>query len=759
MRLWAGTRSYGGVGIVLALTVMGVMFVAAVVYRISCSYASPYYVPGDATGFFPAEAALQYRWAHDLAMGIRALSRDQRAQWPEGLNFGVDITDLMERVAAAVWRVVAQPSDRFFEFAIAFVAVCSSAVVIVVWLAARGTGAQLVGATVAAFLVGFHPWGLGRVLRNFGRENFALAFVLLPCVLLLGMWHRRSWRPRPALPSAMAVAAVVCAAAAQAIAFASWHMARPLFELHATLLLALATFSGASTPMLRRIAAVWVLAQWPFFVLLPVLSTRDYWRAPVPLALTVWALGLTVARSRCGRILSVTGAALVYALISVVAPGGEDSHVRELVWAKVRFAFRKPSSPALLAPEARLMWIEAFNSPTLDDVIWFLGPLLGFGLGLVWAGRARLVVRWRRDLAFQALTALTVVWIGSYLAIERFHIFALFGAAWFLGMLVSEAMHARHRGLVAAWVVLCCAVFAAQVSETLAMSQLRDLLASRFGRAPSRFINRFADTLDLLRWLRNHTRRDDVVLAWFGLSSQIYAYADRPVVVQSKFENPHVRPKVLALSQALYGSPALMETLCRRYGVSYVVYEAPMVLDAGPESFRYVAGVERISTTMTVALMHFWPHELDGFDLVYQNRGFRVFRWRASSTPNTFSPARYGWQPLYDASWCGVGRESWIEDEKLERALERNRFVERRLAAAQVCAASARWLEALRISEDLLREEPRLWQAALLRARVYCRTGNLTAAQKACEQVQIGFPGCEEVPPCCMRNTKGSDRP
>ncbi len=713
-----------------------------VAFRAWQSWGHPAYQSGEPTAFYPAEAGMQYRWAERLAHSEALPDVEQRAQWPEGLRIGIDVTPIMEYIAAWAWQLLPGRRGNFFDFSILFIALVSSLPVVLAYLTVRCCGGGVAGATFAGFLASFHPAAWDRVVRNFGRENFALCWVLVPVWLLLLLWRwHRGKGSSPWWKGALLLAAV----GAQALAFASWHMARALFELH-TALFWIALLVGWAGQRERRWLQVWYFLTAPLWFALPVLSARQYALTPNICALSVLALGTIWARSRPAQ-WGVAGlAAVAWWLMDRFSPARDDSHVVEVLLAKLRHWFVKPLDPSELTPEARLMWIEAFESPSIAKLVWYGGVPIVASLGFVIMARWRIAAFWRRDASFRTFAFFTGVW--SLLSFERLVIFWAFGMAVGLGLLASFALRARCRW-AAVFTAVVVLIVGAQAAALPPMPRLARNLHDRLSKAEGfAFRNRLADTRDLLAWLRTKTRPDDVIVAWFGLSSQIYAYADRPVVVQSKFENPYVRPKCIELAKALYGSPELLTGFCRRYGARYVVYEVPMVFSGGRQSHRYVAGLQQIPTTSTVALMQFWPHELERFRLVYQNRGFRVFVYDDDNKITLQQHSTYyGWYPLYDRQWCRIGAKNGVlEDEQLEQALRRAEEFERLLALAQALKAEGRLSEALELARRILAQEPRAWQAAVLMARIYAASGNTAAAEKACREAEVGYPKCPELP-------------
>lgn len=714
---------------------------AVVSVRVWFSLSHPAYSQGDPTAFFPAEAGMQYRWAETVAKTGKLPSIDRRAQWPEGLCMSLDIAPVMEYVAGWAFRLLPWEPDSFFMFAIAFVAILSSLTVAVAYVAVRLLGGSVAGAMYAAFVVGFYPAMIGRVVRNFGRENFALIFVIVPLIVLLVLWRRSAaqW------PLGRTLSLIMIGSLSQGLAFASWHMARAIFELHTATILLIALFGGVPRRE-QKLAALWFLSFAPWWFALPLLQVRSYWLAPNVVALLVIALTLLAARERRHRGVGMVVALVSWLVARHMSTAADDSHVTEVVLAKLHHGFLKPADPALLSPEARLMWIEAFNSPATSELFAQALPAVACGVVLFSLGWRRIVARWRSDAAWRGLIIILLSWLIAYLLFQRLVVLFSFGIAVALGATLSEAVRSRKRLAAVATAFLLLLLIAGHYVDAPLVAQLRAKIAGRARPPATRFENRLADTRDLLQWLKNHTEYDDVIVAWFGLSSQIYAYADRPVVVQSKFENPFIRAKVLRLAEALMGSPALLVEFCRQYQASYVVYEATMVLHHGTESFRYVAGRTRIPTTSSVAMLHFWPHDLSEFRLVYQNRGFRVFKVLDRKATVGESP-RYGWFPLYDRQWCGVTEaKGEFDDAALDRAVERATSLENKLLLAQLLAAEGKRSDALHLARLLLAQEPRFWQAAVLMARICAQAGNIEAAKNACRAAEIGYPECPDLP-------------
>jgi asparagine N-glycosylation enzyme membrane subunit Stt3 len=182
------------------------------------------YNPRSDLNLYPTEAALQYHWSEVVAKGGDIPLALARAQYPEGLRVGTDVTIAMEYVAGYCYRFLAEPlgAGPFHRYSIWFIAVMSTTAVPVVFILALALFRSHWAAWCAALLYGLHPFSFMRVIRNFGRENFALTFIflaILGLVLLLQVVDRRRQ-----------VLALILAVVAQVVAFLFWHVSRFAFD-------------------------------------------------------------------------------------------------------------------------------------------------------------------------------------------------------------------------------------------------------------------------------------------------------------------------------------------------------------------------------------------------------------------------------------------------------------------------------------------------------------------------------------------------
>jgi hypothetical protein len=716
------------------------LYLAAGLLRVALAYSSPYFSLSEPEGYYPAEAAMQYRWAERLARGEILPTVELRAQYPEGLRFDRDITLFMERTASWLYRLFFARLSQFFEYSVWFVAFASVLPVIAAYLWARSLGARSFPAFCGAAVLAVHPLSVERVVRNFGHENFALALLMTAVFLVCSSLNDRKLGSPTQAGSSRPYLAIILAAGAQWLAFLTWHMVRPIFAL-TTGAFVLSFLIGAYSLRHARLVALWLALVMPASLVLPVLKVRSYWFDPVVVLALSFVLAVYALKStRFARLAVVGGCLLSCAWAMARAKGYDDSHVLALIVEKLRHALVKPRDPMLLSSEARLMWIEAFHSPRLDQVLLHVAPLMLVLVSLGIPALMRLRVLFRRSVAFRVFTVFLVCWFGCFVLIHRLHVLAFFGLAILYAIVTDFSLKRTRRPWIVRLVAAGFPLFLLWQTATSPTGNAFQRLVYSFTPRPApAYTPWFSDLRELFHWIRMHTSREDVIGAWFGLSSQIYAWCDRPVVVQSKFENPTIRPKCMELANALYGAPAELEAFCRKYRVRYFVYEATMLLESGTDSLRYVAGQRSVATTSTVARMHLSPYELEEFELVYQNNSFRVFRFLGGEK---FTNPAIPWEPMYERSYYRGLDAPYYDDSQTSAIVSRVTWLRQQVEFARALAVEGKLEEAFKLTMRLVAAEPRFWRAALVASKSALRLGHTLEACAAARQVLQGYPAC-----------------
>lgn len=362
------------------------------------------------------------------------------------------------------------------------------------------------------------------------------------------------------------------------------------------------------------------------------------------LATYLLAAGLSYWRRRDRRMILATAYAAAAGLLAlIVIPSARASsygHVYGLLFAKLAHGLRHPADPALLSPIQRLEWTGPSNSPDPGFALFALLPL-----GLIAAPRAWAKLRGEdpEPTSFGML-ADGLFWI--YLAGAALVSRLMPCLAFFLGLF---ALRLPGRLATASWLPPALAVLALlEAFKCLApASPLNPFmrLSAPFASEELRPTVSLGAERQLLAWLRRFGGPERPTLAPMGLSAEILAYGNTPVLLQPKWEAAGVRAKTAEYARALFETEEAFAAACARYGAKLVVHGADTLLDETPEGLRYASGRMSLREDSAAFLLHFHPDRLKRFRLVFQNEGYRVYAAEPPK-PGETAPSL----PVYDLS-------------------------------------------------------------------------------------------------------------
>jgi tetratricopeptide (TPR) repeat protein len=329
---------------------------------------------------------------------------------------------------------------------------------------------------------------------------------------------------------------------------------------------------------------------------------------------------------------------------------GSYGHVYSLFWDKLRFLLEKPADPTLLSMQSRLLWIEAFNSPSWTYCIESFAVHV---LALV-AGLIRLVVCKLRIAMTPARWLITGLGLGLlplYAMIQRISVLVIFFAAVAAGVV---AYRLSRRGLI----VLCLLLVPTGVFLQRELARLTELTPMRravrsvTGWEAPWFVPLW--TLDhrrLSRWVSLNLPADAVIAARSGYGPLLAVHAGRAISMHPKWEAAGIRAKVESYQAALYGSEDQLAAWCREQGVTHVLLDVGAVLDAGPEGDRYVVAATELSTQTAAFRLHFAPQQLKRFQPVYQDMTYRLHALVDAADPAASDALPH--QPVFDLAAFG----------------------------------------------------------------------------------------------------------
>ena len=566
---------------------LAALVMAGLHLRARLSTETPRFAPGDETGYFRAESALQYRYARMAAFGEAIPALDRDAQYPEGVRTKRELTLWMERAAGWSYRLLPERARPDFHwFIILWVALVSSLSIPALYALARRLARSRALAFGIAACFGLSWASMSGEIATFDHECFAFPLIAASLACLAAVLDREERRPRLyAAASALSLWA----------ALASWHFTR---------------FYAASL----LLAGLWSL--W-----------RHRSRPEAARRLTLALLSI------CASALAAWVFVPSLRSNSGIHEGAAFGHVYALFFAKLRHGLVKPADPGLLSPAARLLWLGPFNSPDPGFVFFALTPLALLALPRLLAAPRKDEVR--PSPAGTLVDAMLLLYAAGAALVSRL----MPMAAFFLCASASRLPErlAKKRLLAAAVGLLACLEAAKSLAPASRYNPVLALSAS-FARQERRPPASFEAERDAIAWLKVNGQGRPV-LANFGLSPSLLAYASSPILLQPKFESASTRAKAAEFLAALYSDEEAFYAFCREYGAGLFVYTTDDILDETADGPRYTAGTTRLSPTTAAVLFHFHPGSLRHFRLAHQNAGFRIFEVGASPRERAGEPA------------------------------------------------------------------------------------------------------------------------
>lgn len=594
----------------------------AIKFSRSCS--QPFYSFGSDTALFSSEAAFQYRVIRWIAANEQIPRIDRDSQWPEGIDTWRELAVGGEYLIGSSYRLwsVLRPQTPLHVFVIAFTCFFSSLAVVCVFGLAfamtRSSFAALAGAAVYAF-AGASFDRLGTVQHEYIAVPFL--FASLWCLLSDRRPLRDAWLSAVAA-GIFLLAGLLC-----------WHMTSLYLLCVVTALLfsVLLLRNDSAVNLVIRVGCMYVpvlIGAMSFPLLLNTALYRS-WAVLLAMPLFLWAiLRKAMVGQKMRTILVVLG---VMAVVGIAAAGwGRENygHAWAVLAAKLQFPFGKPADPAMLSFDARALWYPEFD--TMPVHYLFSGLFLAFPLGL--AGLVLLSARaFRRGDApgiFLACFGLGMIILGALLF--RLRVFSIF----LLAVLAAVAwtwlqrIPMQRRSLRVGHAV--------SLGALLLLHAVNGVLYERAPwhmPLPARTDEQYGpfyyprDHVELVEWIRSNTASNAVFMGDFEFLPLVLVYAGRRTNMQPKFEVPSMRRKFEVYSSLLFGEDAgAWQQFLDRNETDYVLLAAPTVLSDGVDSLRYIANRLDLPRSSVAYRWHFRPWSVPGWQLVFRNRYYQVFK-------------------------------------------------------------------------------------------------------------------------------------
>lgn len=617
--------------------VLAVLFFASVAFKARAYPDRPLYV---------SDSAVRYRYAVMVSEGEQIPETDEKLQAPEGLKVKSLLFLLQDRTIGLTYRIF-RTLNRGVSFDLYlkwFVCIFSSLPVVAAFLVGSSVWQnRLSGLTAAAFYAVSIP-SFERIIGHYLREEFALPFIFFGLYFFLAsISHSRDRRS--------ANIHGLFAGVFTLLALSSWHLSG--FYLLVFLVgVAIVAFSRTDLkPVMRPVLYVVGFAVLAGFLNEP-LRTRLFlasFSTVIGYCLVVtYAASLRLRMNRrAAASLLILLVVVSFVLVAFLSPGkGQYGHVYSLVFSKAKFLLDKPDDPNLLSRDARLLWLEPFQSPSLFSFLYGFGAII---LAAIYP-LAVLLHRWAKRKATQSqeiVLFMSAVFFLLFVFIKRLEVFAIF----FIVVLVAGTYQfLKGRGLFVALSMLAV-IFAFEVFKATTHRKptlITEVLENIKRPLVERPSIHDRDRTEIFKWIKKHPRGDAVFLARFAVSPMIVTYGQKAAIIHPIFETKHIRDKVYECASSFYQTERELHEVCRKYGADYVLYGANQLLDNSELGDRYLTDNLKLTTDCAAFKLHFAPEELRYFAPVFQTDYFRVFEVR--ETPGEREGRYLRYSPQYDPS-------------------------------------------------------------------------------------------------------------
>lgn len=584
----------------------------------------PQYNPKDDTCLFWTESAFQYRYAKMIAEGKKIPSIDYKAQYPEGVKPFSEFTIFMELASGYTYRVFSYFDFKvpFHTFLIYFISFFSSISIIAVYLVTSHLFRSKYIGIFSSLFYAFSPAFSGRTIGNYIYEDFTLPFIFLGFYFYLKSLNYKD-------KFSLNTYSLICGLCFF-ISLASWHLTRFYFFIFILYVVINFLFSKKNHPLMKSFFII-TLFSFAAGVFIPVLRAKLFvFSYPMIISYCLLFAYFTERYLGFGKKKSAPIFIISTIIISIIVTflTREEylqySHVYSLIFYKILFLGQKPSNPNMLPYEARALWIEAFNSPTLRSIILCFSTTLPLGTFSVISSLRRFVKR-ETKIEENLLLYFVLVFFGLYLLVDRLDVFFIFYLSVFVGGILSKK---QGKYLIICLLILSsCLTFETYKTihypkPTFLNRTIDKFMPKEEGKIPGYF----SDNMGVVKWIRNNTREDDVILAWFGIGPMVLTDTGRAIVLHSKFESEPLRRKSKEFIFALYNGEAKFYSLCKKYKANYFLYHTRLLLNRSKDSNRYLTNNLTLKKNTVVYKFHFTPEELNNFTPVYQNSFYRLFK-------------------------------------------------------------------------------------------------------------------------------------
>jgi hypothetical protein len=604
---------------------LALIFLFMVGFKIQTVYRSQNFNLKDDTGFFWTESALQQRSARLIATNGRLPISDKKAQCPEGLAYQGRLTVLLEITSGYIYRLFVPKTVPFHLYLIIFISIWSSLSIIPLYLSiyllTKSKNSSLLGCMFYALTPAVY---ITVTAPAFELQDFAL-----PLIFTHLYFFARAVKTSKTVKYSYAA----LSGAFLFVALSSWHLTQFYYALFVLFIITIAFFVPATDiKPFCVIAGMSILAG----LLVPVLQTAGFLFSfsmlmSYGVILSMLIPEKNVLLKRISLFL-VVGISILVTILVATTRIPEYSFVYGLMLEKIKHLGIRPDDPAKLSWETLVMWVSPFTSPSVKEIAIFIGTLLivGFAGTVI---NIRKLFKKTINTCDGLFLFFTAAFLPLYLLLIRLDAFLI----WFLSLQAAYVFRFPKKGIRLVLILCLC------INAFLLFNQPLKILGPKHNYL-----------LGIIKYIRNLTPEDAVVLTSFAYGPSIINYTERSIILHPKFEAKNMTTKVKLFEHKLFEPEAEFYKFCMTYGADYFVYQADMVLARGSESIRYRTHNLTINKDCVAYKLHFQPGDLDHFELIYSNPHYRVYRilkpgaWRHDRSTEYFR--------IYDEKIVDLGK-------------------------------------------------------------------------------------------------------
>lgn len=591
------SRSYVRTAVVLTVLAAGMI----VAYSLRVGTWQLERSKNDNTMLFTLESALLFRYAR-LSIDGGIPSFDSRIEYPRGVNpyrtFSIGGGVILAHIYKLAHEIgfVTCGLEQFHRYAVPlyFVIFSMGAVFFIGITATRRSWIALLMAILYGICI---PSVIRSTGQEFMRENFALPVIFWHVALFVYALDRGK------------LMYYAISGALLAVAWCLWDMTHLyLYALVVFLLvknISAKQMIALTTPVLCATVFNPYLRHHYAYISVPMLLLYSM-ICTAPLFRHLARNGNMYHSLRILLLLTIT---CVIAYIS--GYGADYSHFGELILAKLRFLNIKPVDPAQLSFDARVLWTPALHSATIMLTVKFFCCILPVAFVSLWCILA--TVRKRHLSSTEQFVLYSfILFFVLYVFFVRIHVYSVF----FGVMMIIFWNRLEKKQLHCIGFCILCVVCLIEYQRTVAHQH-------SMGRNED-----YKSLSSLIQWIQGNTKPEVPILTSFTTAGPIVNYADRPVIVQPKFEKEHTRA---IYKEYVYGLFAETEQplygLARRHDAEYLVYDKGTSWSKSIYSPAYFVALDIAKEKRTLAAKLEGNFQgLHKFYPVYENARYRVFK-------------------------------------------------------------------------------------------------------------------------------------